>query len=104
MLVLVPAHCKCSATVSWLICIASGAHARTYLVYTTSTETDVKQAGSRLGSQIRAQASLALEPRETLRSGIPGSCPTMAWRPSWSESAHLCTTPLASGRARTRRR
>ena len=42
MLVLLPAHCQCSAAVSWLIGIAAGAHARTYLIYTSSTETDVK--------------------------------------------------------------
>ena len=75
MLVLVPARCKCSATLSWLIGIASGAHARTYLIYTSSTETDVRRLDQGLGSHIRAKASLALEPRETLRSGIPGSMP-----------------------------
>jgi hypothetical protein len=75
MLVLLPAHCNCSTTVSWLIGIATGAHARTYLVYTASTKADVKRLSQQLDSQTRARASLALEPQNLLRSSILGSLP-----------------------------
>ena len=73
MLVLIPARCDCRATVSWLISIAWGAHARTYLVYTASTEAHVVRLSRRLDSGIRAEASLALEPDNKLRSSIPAS-------------------------------
>lgn len=73
MLVLIPAHCKCSATVSWLITVAAGAHAHTFLIYTTSTAADVERMSQRLSSGIRVQASLALEPGNVLRSSIPGN-------------------------------
>ena len=73
MLVLLPAHCNCGTTVSWLISVATGAHARTYLIYTARTEADVKRLSQRLDSQTRAQASLALEPQNLLRASIPGS-------------------------------
>lgn len=76
MLVLIPARCNCGATVSWLISIASGAHARTFLIYTASTEANVVRLSQRLDSGIRAQASLALDLDNRLRSGIPGSQPS----------------------------
>lgn len=76
MLVLIPARCNCSATVSWLISIAWGAHARTFLIYTTSTEANVVRLSQRLDSGIRAEASLALDLDNRLRSGIPGSLPS----------------------------
>jgi hypothetical protein len=76
MLVLIPARCNCGATVSWLISIAWGAHARTFLIYTASTEANVVRLSQRLDSGIRAQASLALDVDNRLRSGIPGSQPS----------------------------
>jgi len=71
MLVLIPARCKCNTTVSWLISIASGAHARTFLIYTASTKADVVRLSQRLDTGIRAQATLALEPDNRLRGSIP---------------------------------
>ncbi len=71
MLVLIPAHCNCTATVSWLIAVAAGAGAQTFLVDTTSTTGEVERLYQRLGSRIRAQANLALAPDDKLRDSIP---------------------------------
>ncbi len=71
MLVLIPVRCNCTAAVSWLIGVASGAHARTFLIYTIGTKSAVVRLSQRLDRGIRAKANLALEPDNRLRSSIP---------------------------------
>jgi hypothetical protein len=70
-LVLIPANCNCTATVSWLIGYVSGAHALTYLVYTASTKPAAEQLYEGLSSRNRSQARLALEPDTRLRQSVP---------------------------------
>ena len=72
-LVLIPANCNCTATVSWLIGDVSGAHAHTYLVYSASTKPAVERLYESLSSTSRAQASLALEPDSRLRLSVPAT-------------------------------
>jgi hypothetical protein len=73
-LVLIPSHCNCASTVESLIYIATGAHARAYLVYTAGTKSDVFQLYASLGSSYRAEAFLAYEPDSdnVLRESITG--------------------------------
>jgi hypothetical protein len=74
-LVLVPPHCNCTATVSWIIYVVTGAHAQPYLVYTDRTMADVQQLYASLGSTDRAKVQLAAEgdTRDLLRESIPAT-------------------------------
>jgi hypothetical protein len=74
-LVLIPAGCNCTATVSWLIGVVATAHARSYLVYTASTRTAVGRLYDSLGSSQRAHAVLALDPTGQLTDSITDSPP-----------------------------
>jgi len=76
-LVLIPAHCDCTATVAWLIYVATGAHAQPYLVYTSGTLADVDQVYTNLSSADRAKVLLASEADTTnmLRESIPAGLP-----------------------------
>jgi hypothetical protein len=76
-LVLVPPHCNCTATVSWIIYVVTGAHAQAYLVYTDRTMADVQQLYASLGSTDRAKVQLAAEgdTRDLLRESIPATLP-----------------------------
>jgi hypothetical protein len=75
MLVLIPAHCDCGATISWLTTVATGAHAQTYLVYTASTAAEVGRLYQQLASGVQAHAILALESDNVLRDSVLGSQP-----------------------------
>jgi hypothetical protein len=72
-LVLIPANCNCTATVSWLISSVSGAHALTYLVYTASTKPAVGRLYESLSRSSRAQARLALDPDTRLPLSVPAT-------------------------------
>jgi hypothetical protein len=74
-LVLIPANCNCTATVSWLIHVVTGAHARAYLVYTGSTQTTVEAVYRGLPSNQRDQATLALDTGGVLRDSVRDSLP-----------------------------
>jgi hypothetical protein len=74
-LVLIPTNCNCTPTVSWLIHVAAGAHARAYLVYTGSTETAVAGLYRSLPSSQRAQATLAFDADGLLRDSVRESLP-----------------------------
>jgi hypothetical protein len=74
-LVLIPANCDCTATVSWLIHVVTGAHARPYLIYTGGTQAAVEGLYRGLPSSQRAQASLALDAAGLLRDSVPASLP-----------------------------
>jgi hypothetical protein len=71
--VLIPAGCNCTAAVRWLIGVASGAHASTYLVYTARSQTTVLQTYGQLTAGQRAQAVPAFEPDTTLTDSVPTS-------------------------------
>jgi hypothetical protein len=76
-LVLIPPHCNCTSTVESLIYVATGAHARAYLVYTADTKSDANQLYASLSGTYRGEASLAYEPdsdnvlRESFPAGLP---------------------------------
>jgi hypothetical protein len=72
-LVLIPANCNCTPAVSWIIHVATGAHARPYLVYTGSTEATVDGLYRTLPSSQRAQATLALDADGLLRDSVEQS-------------------------------
>jgi hypothetical protein len=72
-LVLIPSHCNCTATVSWLIHVVTGAHAQPYLIYTAGTKGDVNQLYARLSSGYRAQVLVATAPDNKLRTSIPAT-------------------------------
>lgn len=74
-LVLIPANCNCTPAVSWIIHVATGAHARPYLVYTGSTEAAVDGLYRNLPSSQRAQATLALDADGLLRDSVEESLP-----------------------------
>jgi hypothetical protein len=74
-LVLIPANCNCTPAVSWIIHVATGAHARPYLVYTGSTEATVDGLYRTLPSSQRAQATLALDADGLLRDSVEQSLP-----------------------------
>ncbi len=74
-LVLIPANCNCTPAVSWIIHVATGAHARAYLVYTSSTETTVDGLYRNLPSSQRAQATLALDADGLLRDSVQERLP-----------------------------
>jgi hypothetical protein len=74
-LVLIPANCNCTPAVSWIIHVATGAHARPYLVYTGSTEAAVDGLYRTLPSSQRAQAILALDADGLLRDSVEESLP-----------------------------
>jgi hypothetical protein len=74
-LVLIPANCNCTPAVSWIIHVATGAHARPYLVYTGSTEAAVDGLYRTLPSSQRAQATLALDADGLLRDSVEESLP-----------------------------
>ena len=74
-LVLIPANCNCTPAVSWIIHVATGAHARPYLVYTSSTEAAVDGLYRTLPSSQRAQATLALDADGLLRDSVEESLP-----------------------------
>jgi flagellar motor component MotA len=77
MLVLIPARCNCTTTVSWLIgVVATRAHAKAFLIYTTSTSAEVGRLYLHLDRRIRAKATLALESDNLLRDSIPDSFKT----------------------------
>jgi hypothetical protein len=69
-LVLIPTHCNCTATVSWLINVVASAHAQTYLVYTTSSQDNVDGVYWSLGGSERAKAWLALETDDLLSDSV----------------------------------
>jgi hypothetical protein len=69
-LVLIPAHCNCTATVSWLVNVVSSAHAQTYLVYTASSQADVDGVYWSLGGSERAAVWLALETDDLLSDSV----------------------------------
>jgi hypothetical protein len=75
-LVLIPAHCNCTATVSWLIQVVTGAHARPYLVYSGSTQATVAGLYRNLPSSQRAQTFLALDTGGLLSDSVPDSLPS----------------------------
>ncbi len=81
-LVLIPSHCNCTSTVESLLYVATGAHARAYLVYTADTKSDVFQLYASLSDSYRAEALLAYEPdsdnllRESVPAGPPGGRPS----------------------------
>jgi hypothetical protein len=70
-LVLIPPNCNCTATVSWLIHVATGAHAQPYLVYTASSQAEAGHVYGSLSSSDRAQVLLALERDDALWDSIP---------------------------------
>ena len=74
-LVLIPANCNCTPAVSWIIHVATGAHARPYLVYTGSTEAAIDGLYRTLPSSQRAQATLALDADGLLRDSVEESLP-----------------------------
>jgi hypothetical protein len=74
-LLLIPANCDCTAAVSWLIHVVTGAHARPYLVYTGDTQAAVDGLYRNLPSSQRAQASLALDTSGLLRDSVPAGLP-----------------------------
>ena len=74
-LVLIPPHCDCTATVSWLIYVVAGAHAQTYLVYSPESKADVFGVYGGLSSTRRAQVLLALETDDLLSDSIPAAVP-----------------------------
>ncbi len=74
-LVLIPAQCNCTAAVSWLIGVVSGAHATTYLVYTDSNKTTVDRVYESLGVSQRAQSLLAVAADSKLSNSVPDSLP-----------------------------
>jgi hypothetical protein len=74
-LVLIPARCGCTAAVSWLIGVAAGAHATTYLIYTTDTQAAVRQLWDQLTVVQQRDARLAFEPTTALRSSVPARLP-----------------------------
>jgi hypothetical protein len=74
-LVLIPANCDCTATVSWLIQVVTGAHAHPYLIYTGGTQAAVEGVYGKLPSSQRAQASLALDTAGLLGDSVPASLP-----------------------------
>jgi len=71
MLVLIPAQCDCSVTLSWLVGVAAGAHATTYLVYVPATRAEAQQLYSGLDSTHRLQAVLAQETGGSLQQSGP---------------------------------
>jgi hypothetical protein len=72
-LVLIPPNCHCTATVSWLINVVADAHARTYLVYTTSTMAEVDRVYWSLSSSDRMRAVLAAESDDQLADSVTAS-------------------------------
>jgi hypothetical protein len=74
-LVLVPSQCNCTAAVSWLVGIVTGAHARTFLVYTASTRATVMRLYASLSASERAQVLLASEPAGALSATVPDTLP-----------------------------
>jgi hypothetical protein len=74
-LVLIPAQCNCTAAVSWLIGVVTGAHARTYLIYTDSTRSSVEGLYRSLSGSQQAQAYLARAPDSALSSTVPDTLP-----------------------------
>jgi hypothetical protein len=74
-LVLIPANCNCTATVSWLIQVVTGAHARPYLVYTGTTQAAVTGLYQSLPGNQRAQTFLALDTGGLLSGFVPDSLP-----------------------------
>ncbi len=74
-LVLIPPHCDCTATVSWLIYVVAGAHAQTYLVYSPESKADVFGVYGGLSSTRSAQVLLALETDDLLSDSIPAAVP-----------------------------
>lgn len=71
MLVLMPAHCDCSATLSWLVGVAASAQAAVYLVYVPATKAEAERLYLRLDSKHRMHAVLALETGGSLQRGGP---------------------------------
>jgi hypothetical protein len=74
-LVLVPSQCNCTAAVSWLVGVVTGAHARTFLVYTAGTKATVMRLYASLTASERAQVVLASEPAGTLSATVPATLP-----------------------------
>ncbi len=74
-LVLIPVNCKCAATVSWLIHVVTGAHARPYLIYTGSTQAAVAGLYRSLPSNQQAQTLLAMDTGGLLSESVPDSPP-----------------------------
>jgi hypothetical protein len=72
-LVLIPPHCDCTATVSWLIYVVANAHAQTYLVYSPESKADVLGVYGGLSTGKRQQVLLALETDDLLSDSIPGT-------------------------------
>ena len=74
-LVLIPANCNCTATVSWLIQVVTGAHASPYLVYTASTQAAVAGLYRSLPGNQRAQTFLALDASGLVSESVPDNLP-----------------------------
>jgi hypothetical protein len=72
-LVLIPPHCNCTATVSWLISVVTGADAQTYLVFTSSGKVDAENVYWNLSSTTREQVLLALETDDQLSDNVSGT-------------------------------
>jgi hypothetical protein len=72
-LVLIPPHCDCTATVSWLIYVVANARAQTYLVYSPESKADVFGVYGGLSTGKRQQVLLALETDDLLSDSIPGT-------------------------------
>jgi hypothetical protein len=74
-LVLVPSHCDCTATISWLIYVVTNARAQPYLVYTAATKSEVEHLYMSLSSSDQAKVLLAAAADNTLRESIPDTLP-----------------------------
>jgi hypothetical protein len=74
-LILIPPHCNCNTTISWLIYVVTGAQARPYLVYTASTKADVQRLYNGLSRTDRGQVLLAADPGNLLRQAVPSTLP-----------------------------
>jgi hypothetical protein len=74
-LILIPAHCNCTAAVSWLIGQVTIANARAYLVYTDSTKATVEGLYASLAPRPHAEAVMAVDTDSVLSASVPRSLP-----------------------------
>ncbi len=94
LLVLVPPHCQCTASVQWLTSIAAGAQARAFLVVTPATRAEVLGLQKSLSPRLRADVVVATGISGTLQVRYPPHGLTavmIAVRQSVSYAANLST-------------
>jgi hypothetical protein len=92
LLVLVPPHCQCTASVQWLASIAAGAQARAFLVVTPATRPEVLGLAKNLSSRLRADVVVATDITGRLQTRYPQHGLTavmIAVQQSVSYAAHL---------------